>query len=350
MSDRKTTIDVAKGLGIILVVLGHNWLVVSPKEELFRVIFSFHMPLFFFLSGIFLKETESFKNFITSKSSALLKPYLVVLIVLAFFIVPMRSSSWLDYFAGMLYGTGATIEWSPLWFLPHLFLALLLTRIFLSLTHNTKILFLLSFILLIIGVSIIDLFWKMELPIWMKGYFQLGKSKDVPGLPFSIDVLAINTAFVLAGFLLRKQTINAHFQPFYFLTALIVFALAHINYDETMDVSQRIYGNLFITTLEAVCGIYLVISIAVLIDTITRLHVLGKTLSYLGASSLFILIFHAMIQRTAFKSLHDLTAMPYLSALIGLVVGIVVPLIILEIVKRQQYLSLLLLPQKPKVK
>ena len=53
-ADRDAFLDIAKGLAIILVVLGH---VIQGSaqnfDELigFRVIYSFHMPLFVFLSG-----------------------------------------------------------------------------------------------------------------------------------------------------------------------------------------------------------------------------------------------------------------------------------------------------------
>ena len=42
--------DMAKGLGIILVVLGH---IEYISDELRAWISSFHMPLFFILSGCF---------------------------------------------------------------------------------------------------------------------------------------------------------------------------------------------------------------------------------------------------------------------------------------------------------
>jgi polysaccharide biosynthesis protein PslL len=80
MLNRNLTVDVAKGIGIILVVLGHNWIVLHEKNDLFRVIFSFHVPLFFFISGLFLKDREGIKDFLISKSDSLLKPYFVVLI------------------------------------------------------------------------------------------------------------------------------------------------------------------------------------------------------------------------------------------------------------------------------
>lgn len=49
MNYRDTTVDIAKGLGIFLVVLGH----VPIPMWLCTPIYLFHMPLFFFLSGMF---------------------------------------------------------------------------------------------------------------------------------------------------------------------------------------------------------------------------------------------------------------------------------------------------------
>lgn len=42
--ERNPVIDAAKGYGILLVVLGHS---VYYDSFVFRVIFNFHMPLFF---------------------------------------------------------------------------------------------------------------------------------------------------------------------------------------------------------------------------------------------------------------------------------------------------------------
>ena len=46
---RDPIIDAAKGYGILLVFIGH---LVYYDSPLFRIIFNFHMPLFFALSGM----------------------------------------------------------------------------------------------------------------------------------------------------------------------------------------------------------------------------------------------------------------------------------------------------------
>lgn len=53
--NRDITFDMMKGIGIILVIIGHlahgfGWLVPA--------IYTFHMPLFFILSGYFYKEKK----------------------------------------------------------------------------------------------------------------------------------------------------------------------------------------------------------------------------------------------------------------------------------------------------
>lgn len=53
MSKRIDAYDIAKGIGIILVVVGHN---MNTTIELRTYLYSFHMPLFFILSGLVMKE------------------------------------------------------------------------------------------------------------------------------------------------------------------------------------------------------------------------------------------------------------------------------------------------------
>ena len=57
-SHRSITVDIAKGLGIFLVVWGHC---LHNNNVLHDVIYLFHMPLFFFLSGFFIKR-DLFNN------------------------------------------------------------------------------------------------------------------------------------------------------------------------------------------------------------------------------------------------------------------------------------------------
>src|SRR5690242_21649611 len=83
-----TWVDFAKGLGISLVVFGHTlrglihsnvmtW--TSTTSFVDAWIYAFHMPLFFFLSGLFLfrSKEKPWKEFIWDKIRGLAYPYFV---------------------------------------------------------------------------------------------------------------------------------------------------------------------------------------------------------------------------------------------------------------------------------
>src|SRR6266511_3040172 len=82
-------VDAAKGFGIILVVVGHairGLLEARILTETASVqyvdtwIYSFHMPLFFFLTGLFIArsaEKKTLPHFIFDKVATLAYPYFV---------------------------------------------------------------------------------------------------------------------------------------------------------------------------------------------------------------------------------------------------------------------------------
>ncbi len=70
-------IDALKGFGISLVVFAHYSLPVA----LDTYVFSFHMPLFFFISGLlfnFTKYAQSASSFIKGRLNSLIVPYFCV--------------------------------------------------------------------------------------------------------------------------------------------------------------------------------------------------------------------------------------------------------------------------------
>jgi fucose 4-O-acetylase-like acetyltransferase len=85
---RVAWIDVAKGIGIILVVYGHvsGGLVDagiqpadSPANAVSALIYTFHMPLFFFLSGVWLPRASAkpFRQFARERVGTIVYPYVL---------------------------------------------------------------------------------------------------------------------------------------------------------------------------------------------------------------------------------------------------------------------------------
>lgn len=66
-------IDIAKGIAIWLMIVGH-----MEISELTRIyIYSFHMPLFFMMSGMFFKKERSFMESLKTSTRTLLMPYFI---------------------------------------------------------------------------------------------------------------------------------------------------------------------------------------------------------------------------------------------------------------------------------
>ncbi len=64
-------ITIAKALGIIFMVMGHAW----TNTYLHGIIYLFHMPLFFFCSGYFFNNEDSFINILKKRINKLYLPY-----------------------------------------------------------------------------------------------------------------------------------------------------------------------------------------------------------------------------------------------------------------------------------
>lgn len=349
MTGRNATIDIARGIGIILVVLGHNWTVLQERGELFRVIYSFHLPLFFFLSGLFLKDGAGLGNFARSRADALLKPYFAVLLLLGLaemlapHAVPVANTTPLAYFSGVLYGTAPTIAWTPLWFLPHLFLASVLAMALLHATRSrpkrTPWLWLIACTLLAAGIGAISWFWEID----SSNALRFMGQDSLPGLPWSLDLLFISTPFILFGFLLSKPVAAMRFHLLGFLASSLAFAALHSYGGETMDLNLRVYGNPFIATLQAALGIYLVLNASSLLQ---RYAVLRRPLAYIGSASLFILLLHYVLQGRAYLMLSHISDNEVLVGVASLAAGVGLPLVLLEVVRRQRHLAAVLLPRR----
>lgn len=343
---RNRSIDIAKGIGILLVVLGHNWIVAHEKTLLFQMIYSFHMPLFFLLSGVFLNTAQRFPSFLRSKADALIKPYTVVLVLLGVLKIAAGITTPSRYFPGVLYGVGATIDWTPLWFLPSLFITMVFAWLLLNTLRDERYptvgLSAIIVALFLLGDATITAY--SDIPFTPTPHFPLlapGNTR-LTGLPFSLDMLPFSAACLLLGYLCRRQLQEMQFQPRYLMAATVIFIASHLLFSYPTDLNARVYGHWLLTPLRALSGIYIVLELSALI---AKHKLAAPALAYLGQASLFILIFHAAVEWSAFGRL--VTLFPKYKYAIGVLTcigGVALPLILLEISQRISIMSRLLLP------
>lgn len=139
MGQRNEAADVLRGIGIIAVVAGHAWsgTGITPFSP-----YSFHMPLFFFLSGLFFDERDPGKIGATvlKTARALLVPTTAFFLVYA---VIAQAVTWAgfsgfgrgfsvhDVLLNQFAGAEAYGFTSPYWFIPCLFFV----RIYFGIVH-----------------------------------------------------------------------------------------------------------------------------------------------------------------------------------------------------------------------
>ncbi len=329
---RSRRLDVAKGIGIVLVVLGHNWLTLNAYPELYRLIFSFHMPLFFVISGVTLSKDRSIWQHIAKRSDSLLKPYFAVMAAYALITIGSAAlgTGQSPGIARTLYmvasGIGIGTSVVPLWFLPHLALCSVLVVVALK----------------CIGNSDRRLPPALMIVSFLAGVFAIRTMPNsFAGWPWSADLLPLTGAFVLAGYLAKRQI--HEFQPDWRLVAaaLATFLLLHLLLDETMDLYDRTYGEIWVTTAQALAGIYLALCLAAYAD---RSSAAAGILGYIGARAMFVLIFHIAIELKLFALLEPRGVPDAIAGGVTLAAGICIPLVLYEIAVRLRWARCILLP------
>ena len=128
---RSDWIDIAKGLGVFLVFLGHLWYQ-SNFPILNQMIYSFHIPMFFILSGYVIKrkQEETFKTFISKKFMRLLLPTIIyIILTLPLYFILKTPTSALSAIKRIFFFNGLVAYNDPCWYFIVLFEVYIIERI-----------------------------------------------------------------------------------------------------------------------------------------------------------------------------------------------------------------------------
>lgn len=138
-SRRIETIDIAKAITIFCVILGHT--TGNLDAPMFRrVLYAFHMPLFFFLAGLSIKPkaVQGFRGwgaFLYKNVLALMAPYFVWGLVYAPFSYPDMGA--------LFYGSWEALNrmetLTSLWYLPCFFISRVLVQIVVNIAGYAKV-------------------------------------------------------------------------------------------------------------------------------------------------------------------------------------------------------------------
>ena len=248
-TNRILAFDLLKGIGILLVILGH----IEIPSPLKNIIYNFHMPLFFFVSGCFFKAVP-LHFFLKKKWHQLLIPWLFFATILFLFLFVLN-----------FYDTHSltTALWTPT--------ESVLSG--LSGNENAYVLFhTIWFIICLLEVSVL--------------YIVISK------LPLSIcKQIIINTLsllFYVIGYLLNKKGINV---PYFLDTALSAFIYYHLGH---LFMQKQIYKKempVYMAGGGLLCAILLSVFLPVHVDLRSNeFPILLLPLSMLFTLSLYYLL------------------------------------------------------------
>ena len=330
MNKRIAYIDIAKGLGILLVVLGHNDLR-EYHPTLNRFVFAFHVPLFFFLSGLFFRPDRSFWETARRKFNTILKPFLFTLFLIYLGKAAFAKTTFLELAERLpkdLYASGKYLEWVQLWFLPTLFAVSLFAwiawRVLFGRVKWDWLRWLLMLVMLTLGVWMVPFFWPFTVPV---------VDREFLGLPFSLDLVLICAFYFLLGYEVNRKPLDKVFASPIFLVATLGLLLVMVfGLHFPLDLNMRRYPSLWGNTLQALLGIAMTMSLARHIEKWSPR--LTDWLGYIGRISLVILIFHKTIQETLYIKYIRLGIPQDPSIILAFLSGVFIPILIYELAIR----------------
>lgn len=269
MNKRIEWIDTAKGIGIICVILGH-----LQAPGLFPFIYSFHIPLFFFLSGYLFNDKIGFKELLKRKSKSLLLPYVVLglpLVALSLLVEEKEVS--LKVVSDYLVKFVLQQRMYVIWFLTCLFVLEILC-FFINMFISKKTIQLIIELLLCIGILLFykkggnSFIWNIDISIMAMPFYTLGmifKEKQL------LKVLS------------KKRIITILIFVFWIIGTIINGRI----FGTVLDMYNNVYGNIIITYSVSVLGI---VSICYLCNYFSN-----RFIVFIGRNSLIFFAWHVSI-------------------------------------------------------
>ncbi|MGU2430516.1 acyltransferase family protein [Pseudomonas aeruginosa] len=185
-----------------------------------------------------------------------------------------------------------------------------------------------------LGILFLKTFWQIPVEFGGEQYL-------LPGLPFSLDITLISSAHFMFGYVLRDVLRRHQSSLLTLCIALAVTTASFLYYPTVVDMAQRRYDHWFWATVQAVSGVYLCWALSGLM---MKIDWLGKAMTYIGQSTLILLIFHGEIQHKTFNLLVHLGLSEPAAASVALVISVIVSLLIGEVIKRVALLRALYFP------
>lgn len=273
LQGRSKHVDVMKGLGMLCVVAGHIYSGFTSE-----LIYVFHMPLFFFISGSLFNKKENLKQYFETKAVHFLIPYLSFLLIFHFGLnlpklVSDSSDGIFQYiYSGIVGGETLHGHTGVFWFVTCLFITQQIANYIMVKCHNVRLLLIVAILLCVSYVN----------SLFFPNYY----------LPWSLNVVFAALPIFLIGYLYNKKI---RINTLFLLGCLAIIIIIVLKYEGfSYDMKNAQYGIPFATLLGSLLMIFLIKNLAQLIskNQSVILYILVET----GRSSMIIMYLHQPIQ------------------------------------------------------
>lgn len=273
-------IDAVKGFAILLVMMGHT--VIPSGLEIW--LYTFHMPLFFFLSGYVFKirDGEKFLSFFRRKILTLVVPMFLFSIVVIFvnaiyycaILHNTTISNVMESILGLFIQQRLEQFSGSFWFLACLFVSEIIFY-FLYRLKSRRVLF----FVILLSCSLIGWFWCTYVCF---------------SLPWSLDLVPIALFFIGCGVLVKEMNflVTRKLLPFLLLIFLFINVGAgawnYVVFGKQTDLYFQDMGNYFLFNLSALAGIGFSI-------LLFRFFGFKHGITYIGRNSLIYYCMHSIV-------------------------------------------------------
>ena len=268
---RNASFDIMKGIAMLAVIIGHI------TTQCHGFIYSFHMPLFFIVSGYFFRSGNQ-REFMKKDVKHLLYPYLLtcaailmVYTLRSIFVQKDCISSWI---LAAFYGSATLSHVSyycakiprigAIWFLLALFWC---KNLFLLIVKHTRYPFLISLLVSVVSALI---------------------NRYIINAPFTILIGFSATIFYYLGYWVRKQGGFDRLNILLAVGCIMVWLFAMLTSD--MSIANALYKNYPVNVIGALGGTYGMYLVSTLLST-TK-WIVSRSFEWFGRNSLTILCLH----------------------------------------------------------
>ncbi len=286
MKERIEWIDILRGIAMFFVVLGHAF--VSKTNSIRNYIYSFHMPLFFFISGLTTKRKDiSFKEYLKKKSKSILVPYvfinIFVFIIKYILKITLNMYKNLNLKTALIYflkGYSSNIPCIQSWFLLALFIMDLLFFVITKITKNDK-----ELSIIVIGITILGYLYSISNYNFLM-YYHIGTA-------------LIGLFYYYLGYMFMKYINNINKVITNNKSLLLLFITIPLGYifsimNGRVSMNGNYYHNIFLFIASSLLTIF---SLIIIVNILFKKDKLFKEV---GILSIFYLGYHGFIL-TSFK-------------------------------------------------